>query len=307
MLTRSLITAALATSLFACLPQHEAPSDLQRAIPTADQVQIKLPGGATRQLGQLAEWYGATRNVTRTFNGGTAWVFVIVHTIIQFPVTTVDGNKYTWGPWSAALDPAEYKLDVLEVGDGTYEYQLSGRTKLERGSAFEIVLDGFADPRAGADRGHGSFVLDFDAGRRVNPIDAEDARGKVTVAYDLAAKQLELAIDSVDDRGEPVLAEYAYTAAADGGGDMTFSVEGNAGGTAAIEQITLRSRWLGTGEGRADARVRGGDLGDTGATASECWDDTFRRVYYADSVNLAPAEGTVDACAFATQDLPPVP
>jgi len=306
MMIKTLAAATFAASLVACIPQTDAPTEMKNAIPTADQVKIKLPSGAARELGQLAPWYVATRDVTRTFNGGSAWVLVLVHSIVQFPVTTVEGNKYTWGPWSDALDPAEYKLDVLEVGDGTYEYQLSGRSRTDKNAQFEVVIDGKADPRKGDLKGNGEFLLDFDAGRRVNPIDASDARGQVTVTYDLTARHLDLDIVSIDDQGQPVTADYAYNETADGGGDMLFNVTGNAGGTTKSEDITLRSRWQSTGAGRADARIIGGDLAAPGATASECWDLMFKRVYYADSANFAPSEGLADSCAFRTQDLPPV-
>lgn len=305
MMTKSLLFAACAASLVACIPQNEAPSSIAKAIPTADQVRIKLPGGATRAVGDLANWYVATRDVTRTFNGGAGWVLVLIHTIVQYPVTSVAGDTYTWGPWSDALDPAEYKLDVREVGDGTYEYQLSGRSKLTAGSQFEVIIDGTADPRPGELQGNGEFLIDFDAGKRVNPIDGDDARGQVNVRYDLAARHLDLGIMSTDDLGQPVLADYAYNETAAGGGDMVFNIEGNAGGTTANEKITLRSRWQPDGQGRADGRLAGGDL-NAGATASECWDEQFRRVFYADSVSFAPAEGNVADCAFATADLPPL-
>ena len=305
MMTRTLAAVTFAASLVACVPQDDAPAALKTAIPTSDQVQIKLPGGAARQIGQLAQWYVATRDVTRTFNGGAAWVLVLVHSIVQFPVTSVDGDKYTWGPWSDALAPAEYKLDVRDAGDGTYEYQLSGRSKTQGSAQFEVIVDGKADPRKGDLQGSGELLLDFEAGRRVNPIDAGDARGEVTARYDLAAKHLDLDIVSIDDKGQPVTADYAYNETAGGGGDMLFNVKGNAGGTTMNEDITLRSRWQATGAGRADARITGGDL-PVGVTASECWDTSFKRVFYADSASFSPAEGLADACVFRTQDLPPV-
>lgn len=304
----TLLASACAASLVACLPtkQDDAPREIARAIPTADQVKIELPVNNSRTVGQLAEWYVATRNVTLTFNVGSAWVLALIHTIVQFPVTSIDGDTYTWGPWSGALDPAEYKLDVRDLGDGTYSYQLSGRAKTQPGAQFEVVIDGFADPRPGHLLGNGNFVLDFDAGKRVNPIDSDpEARGQIAVTYDLAARHLDLGIVSTDDNGDPVTADYAYNRALDGGGDMVFNIEGDAGGTDLKEKITLRSRWQANGVGRADARLAGGDLAD-GATASECWDANFRRVYYADSVDFAPTEGDVAACAFAIADLPPL-
>jgi hypothetical protein len=303
---KSTVLAALAaTSLVACIPQEEAPDALKKAIPQAEQVQIKLPGGAERTVGQLAEWYVATRNVTRTFNTGAGWVLVLIHTIVQYPVTSTNGDTYTWGPWSDALDPAEYKLDVTAMADGTYEYQLSGRSKTQLGSAFEVVIDGKADPRMGDLKGNGEFLLDFDAGKRVNPIDADpESRGSINVNYDLAARHLDLQIMTTNDGGEPVMADYAYNQTLDGGGDMVFNVDGNAGGTTAQEQITLRSRWQSNGLGRADARLTGGDLATT-AIASECWNAQFKRTYYTDNVNFAPTEGAVADCAFGTADLPP--
>ncbi len=303
--TKSLLAATAALSLVACVKRDEPPSALERAIPTAEQVSIKLPMGTSRSVGQLAEWYVATRGVTTMFNGGSAWVLILIHTIVKFPVTSVDGDTYTWGPFSDALDPAEYKLDVRDVGDGTYQYKLSGRSKTQLGSAFEAIIDGVSDPRNGELLGNGEFLVDFDAGRRVNPVDGDpNARGQVEVRYDLSARHLDLTIMTTDDLGGLVAADYAYNETAAGGGDMVFDVDGDAGGGAQLEQITLRSRWEANGEGRADARIIGGDAGG-GAIASECWNQQFARVFYTDSVNFAPAEGSVADCAFADADLPP--
>lgn len=308
-MTKTLLAATCAMSLLACVKQDEGPEDIDRVLPTADQVSIKLPettaqAAGSFAVGQLAGWYVATHDVTRTFNGGSAWVLTLIHTIVQFPATTRSGDTLTWGPFSDALDPAEYKLDVQVVGDGTYAYMLSGRSKTQASAQFEVVIDGTADPRAGELQGSGEFLIDFDAGRRVNPIDGGDARGSVDVRYDLAKRHLDLTVMSTDDKGQPVSADYAYNATADGGGDMTFDVNTNAGGTQLLETLTLRSRWLATGAGRADARIAGGDLAQIQVTASECWDTTFGRVFYMDSNNFAPAEGVESACAFATQDLP---
>jgi len=304
---KSVLAATCALSLLSCVKQDDGAVDAQdvdRALPTADQVSIKLPDSTARSVGQLATWYVATRGVTRAFNGGSAWVLVLIHAIVKFPVTTVQGDTLTWGPWSEALSPAEYKLDVHVVGDGTFAYTLSGRSKTQADALFEAVIDGTADPRAGELKGSGEFLIDFDASKRINPIDGGDAKGSVDVRYDLAERHLDLAVMSTDDTGQPVAADYAYNEAADGSGDMVFDVTANAGGTALLESVTLRSRWLATGAGRADGRLAGGDLGTTQATASECWDTMFKRVYYTDSVNFATTEGTDAACVFDTADLP---
>ena len=300
---KSLLTATCVLSLVACVKQDAPPDEIARAIPTADQVSIKLPGGQAKMVGELSSYYVVTRDVTRTFNGGSAWVLVLIHTIVQFPVTSVNGDTYTWGPWSDSLDPAEYKLDVTALADGTFDYTLSGRSKTEAGAQFEAIIDGHADPRPGELQGNGEFLIDFDAGKRVNPIDSGDARGQVDVHYDLAARHLDLGIMSTDDNGKPVEANYAYNEASDGGGDMIFEVDADLGGTALKEKATIRSRWLATGAGRGDARLSGGDLA-AGATASECWSTMFKRVFYTDSVSFAPTEGDAGQCAFSAPDLP---
>lgn len=305
-LLKSVLTATCVLSIAAtgCIKQDGPPEEIARAIPTAEQVRIKLPANAARTLGDLANYYVVTRDVTRTLNGGTGWVLVLVHAIVQYPVTSIDGNVYTWGPWSDALDPAEYKLDVTDNGDGTYDYQLSGRNKTVASSQFEVVIDGHADPRAGDLQGNGDFTLDFDASRRVNPVDAGDAKGVVTVQYDLAARHLDMVAMAPDDNGNPAMFEYAYNETLDGGGDMVFNATADAGGTAAAENIVIRSRWQGNGAGRGDARLAGGDLGTTQAIASECWNDLFRRVYYTDNASFEPTEGDVADCAYGTADLP---
>jgi hypothetical protein len=298
---------ACALSLVSCVKLDDNPTDpetIARAIPTANQVSIKLPETSARSLGQLASWYVATRDVTRMFNGGSAWVLVMIHTIVQFPVTTVADDIMTWGPWSDALSPAEYKLEVTVVGDGTFAYTLSGRSKAETTARFEAVIDGTADPRAGELKGSGEFLIDFDAARRINPVDGGDAKGSIDASYDLAARHLDLVLASSDALGQPVAASYAYNEAADGGGDMVFDIHGDVDGGAALESLTLRSRWLATGAGRADARIAGGDLGGVKATASECWSTAFKRVFYTDSIGFTPTEGAETACAFAAADLP---
>jgi hypothetical protein len=306
---KSLLAATATLSLVACVNKDGSP-DIDRSLPTADQVSIKLPKSSaaaradSQAIGQLSPYYVITLGVTTTFNGGTAWVLTLIHAIVQNPPTSTDGNVYTWGPGSNALDPADYKLVVTANADGTFAYQLSGKSKTQASARFEVVIDGMADPRAGEGKGSGDFTVDFDASRRINPIQAGDARGTMDVHYDLAQAHLDLALSSTDAQGRPTAADYAYNAASDGGGDMTFDVGADAGGTALLETLTLRSRWLGTGAGRTDARITGGDLGSLQVTASECWSASFGRVYYQDSNHFAPAEGTESSCAFATQDLP---
>jgi hypothetical protein len=305
---KSLLSATVALSLVAaagCVKQDSPPEGIDKAIPTNDQVAINLPDSSVRTVGQLATFYVETRGVTEMFNGGAAWVLVLIHSIVEQPATSVSGNVYTWGPGSGnALDPAIYRLDVTANSDGTYDYVLSGAAKSDPSQHFVAVITGHADPRAGEDQGNGDFLLDFDAARTIDPIDNANNKGQIHADYDLAARHLDLMIDSTDANNQPVSLGYAYDQTAAGGGDMTLQLVANIGGTPAEENVTLRSRWLSTGAGRGDARIDGGDLGSEQAIASECWDTSFDRIYYTDNVNFQPTEGDASQCAFSDVDLP---
>lgn len=308
---QSLLTTTCVLSLAAtgCVKQDAPPAEIDKAIPTSDQVSIKLPASAMRidapTVGQLASFYVTTRGVTQTFNGGSAWVLILIHTITKFPVTSVSGNTYTWGPWSGnALDPAIYKLDVTANADGTFGYVFSGHAKSDATAHFLALIDGHADPRPGELKGNGTFLLDFDAARTVNPVDNANNKGQVDVHYDLAAKHLDLTIMSTDAQGNPVAAQYAYDETATGGGDMTFNVLDANIGTMTAADLTIRSRWLATGAGRGDARVALSS--GQSAIASECWSSSFLEVFYTDSANINPTAGDPSMCAFTDVNLPPL-
>ncbi|MBK7538721.1 MAG: hypothetical protein IPI49_25815 [Myxococcales bacterium] len=174
-----LLTSLFAFSATACVEEDNGPEGLNAALPTAEQLSIKLPESNVRAVGQMAEFYGWTRGITRTLNGGSAWVLILLHSIVEYPVTSVEGNVYTWGPWGQGLDPAEYKLVVTALANGTFEYQLAGRPRNTTG-AFETVISGTAIPGATDAQAKGQVLLDFDAAERVNPVDNND-KGQLTI------------------------------------------------------------------------------------------------------------------------------
>lgn len=312
------VTALALLVTTACIQQQDE-HPIKRVLPTHEHIKIDVPEANQSQqgyaLGELADYYVITRNVSRDLNGGAAWVLILVHTIVQFPPTTRDGATYTWGPWSDALDPAEWKLTVSERADGSYDWAFDGRSKIGDGGEFETVISGNAVPGADPHRGSGSFMIDFDAAERVDPIDNEN-RGQVEIAYDLENRDgtpatLTMSIDSVqaDETGteKPVHFDYRYAENADKSGNLQFEIHGDLddeGGTA-FEDASIRSRWQANGAGRADITISGGDLGaGNSVTASECWSESFLRVYYSDSNEWAPTEGDASDCAFADQSLP---
>jgi hypothetical protein len=319
----SLLIAALTSA--GCLQQQEGP-DLGNALPRGEDVQVKLPDsaaasqlddgrtdgdiGSTRleELGQVADYYLVTRNVTRGLNFSVGWVLLVVHVVVQFPPTTVDGNVYTWGPHSDALDPSEWMLIVTEHQAGQrYTWQLDGRDKTTAGSEFHTMISGEAFPGAEPHRGVGSFVIDFDEAELANPVDNQGKRGTVSVEYDLENRDdTQASVDMLIDGFEPdengidraVSFDYHYGENLDTSGDFAFGVHADLGEGALFEDAEITSSWDVTGAGRAVLEISGGDLGAISVSATECWDTSFRRVYYADSQQWAPTEGDEASCAF---------
>lgn len=315
-LMKTLLAATCVASLTGgCINEQPAPAAIGKAIPTSDQVAINLPQSAQttartidgKTVGQLASYYVLTRDVTQTFNGGSAWVLILIHTIVQFPVTSASGDTYTWGPWSgSALDPAMYRLDVTANSDGSYDYVLAGHAKSDTTDTFLPLISGHANQPPANNLGSGTFTLNLDNAKTVDPIDNATDKGQIAATYDLSAATLGLTIMSTDANGNPVSAAYAYQQTAGGGGDMTFAVQASMDSNAAVqEDLVVRSRWLSTGAGRSDARLSGGDLGSEQAIASQCWDPSFDEVYYTDNVNYLPTDGDASQCAFSDVDLPP--
>jgi len=306
----SLIAAStLATG---CLPQDG--SQVGEALPLARDVRVNLPenaGAEQAALGEISEYYAMTRGISREFNAGAGFVLVLVHAIVQHPATTVEGNTYTWGPGSGPLDPADYRLIVTDNLDGSYTWQLDGKSKLEASAEFVTAVSGVAVEGDDPHRGSGEFTLDFGALKTIDPIEhADENMGSVQVVYDLENRDgtqasIDMHIEGLDDGGNEIVADYRYAENEDRSGDFQFSLPIDVGEDgSAMENVVLRSRWLADGSGRGDARVSGGDAGEEIVEASQCWDTSFRTVYEVATHDFLPEAGDVSECAFADADLP---
>jgi len=92
---------------------------------------------------------------------------------------------------------------------------------------------------------------------------------------------------------------YEYREAADGAGDFVYTLHGDLDDNgSAWETLDIRSRWLSSGAGRSDVTVQGGDLQSQVLVGVECWDTSFGRVYWTDSLGWEATEGEVDSCAL---------
>src|SRR5262249_13915909 len=117
---------------------------------------------------------------------------------------------------------------------------------------FRPVVTGTASADAG------EVAMDFTAARALDPAGGIDQDGGMAASYQRAPDR---AAVSLQIRAGATSAAYAYTVGRDGSGGMDFGAEVDGMGA-----VTIQSRWVASGAGRAEARS------SDGATETECWD-----------------------------------
>jgi hypothetical protein len=318
---------AVATTLGACgkdggdefrdgVPQHE---DVALAIPGAvDSQQSALASGDgtaavhSTLLGDQADFYVLTRGITAMVNGGTVAVLTLVRTITDYPPTTVAMDTAVWGPYTEPLSPNTWRLTVNRIARGQFHYVFEAKAKTAADSAYVTVLSGnhnLANP--GAHRrahlpayGSGDFVLDWNAAQTLPEHD--DNVGSAAFAYSRTSPtsdvNIQVTFTQVKDKDTGMLidATYDYVASPGAGGAFDFKLIKNfITPGAALETLTVHSRWQETGAGRADAKIVGGDLTVPEATVNECWDAGFASVFLTNSYGDASKMwGAETSCAF---------
>lgn len=309
----ALLATFLMLSTTGCPPEKEQGSaeGARDAIPGAEELKVEVPAGTAKptdpRVGDVATFYVATLATATVLNGGAAFVLILVRTIVSFPVTSVEGDTFIWGPWTeSGLKPGEYRLTARMNDDGDYEWRFQGRKKADgAAAAFKDVVSGLATPGSTPHRGTGSFTMDFDTARAIDPLSDPSAQGQLSVTYDLERVPVTIAMDAErlapTQGGGSALAtfHYEYSQAADGSGELSFMSFGDTDDAGAgWEMSQVHSRWKQNGAGRADVMVSGGDLGSTTVSATECWSSAYLRTYYTDSVAWIPTEGLASTCAF---------
>ena len=167
-----------------------------------------------------------------------------------------------------------------------------------------MVIAGEVDEGSEDGMGAGRFAIDFDALNELDP--NQQATGAYAVDYTVDEEGVrgEAAFQNFSDNGgEPIDVLYRYDQVHGGEGEMDlgWTTDGEDLGSELV--WIVRSRWTEIGEGRSDSLVTGGVLGESVATASECWDNSFAPVYMQNSWE-GVLEGEEGACSFADAEYP---
>ena len=313
---------SLSIGLLACHPKDDGSdfsagvpraSTVAMAVPSSDSKALTVESGSYALLGETAEWYRTTRNVSVVVNAGALAVGTLVKLVTDFPPTSVTSDQAVWGPWHGPLDPIEWKVTVTRIALHQYQYKFEGRDKHHQTAAYVTVLSG--THTAGLDAqglemegfGSGAFVLDWNA-RAALPTPSDKNVGTATYTYDHvgldAVVRIAAQFKQVKDNGQPsklVDVNYSFiqNPGADGSMDFTYSVPADATSPGGISRV--RSRWLSSGAGRSDVSLVSTDLAAT-YTTNECWDTSYLSVYKAASYSTIAASnwGNESDCAFKT-------
>ena len=304
----------------------------REGVPASDAVSLRLPGdqavaqGALTSsdglagarsalLGQEADLYRTTRDVTAIVNGGTLAVLTLVHTIVEFPPTSLTAGAAVWGPHSEPLSRNAWRLSVSRVAAHSYDYVLEAKAKLAADSTFIAILSGHHNAVvAGKGKGQvveglgdGTFTVDWDAAQTLPEHDPIVGKADFTYARpsfsDTATIGVVFTGVKDDKNAEIYNAVYQYAATPGAGGDFQYAAHRDAlpgpGPTgSAPELLTIHSRWLETGAGRSDVQISGGDSPTPSPTVNECWDINFMSTFKNTSYDPAQSWGAESSCVF---------
>ncbi len=309
--------------------------ELVAALPTAEMLEARYPGysapeektspadmskmtvSSTDEGASCAEadndetayFYQDGCRVITYVNGVVRDVMNLLHTAISHQPTHQGGGVYIWGPFEP--EPGITMMFGMQKNeDGSIGYKLDAKRSDASDATYLTLLRGHIEE--GEDLAHnvGDFDLSYDNIQQVNP--SAGVGGVAEYDYDSLGTQT-----GVHARLHNILAgdglrhqaEVSYYVNADTSGEMWYGFtddlkEGEVGSSGEVVQETAKvhTRWLSDGQGRSDATITGGDLGEDVGRVTECWDADYFQVYAA--ANWAGETGDPDLCAFESPQFP---
>ena len=209
-----------------------------------------------------AELSRDTHDVIKAFNGALNFLDA-ADTSAPIPPTTRIPNGRIWGTVADERPPglAEALHDVARSGHARdVHLPVRGRADRRRRRVWILFINGsFLATGGGARKGMGTFHMEADGLRNggfpIGPDHDGEMLKDLTVKYSTAGFPISVAMKSAvpkADSSRTCLRSGTTTRPADRAGAMEFSGAADCDGA----PLTVQSRWLATGRGRADARRR---------------------------------------------------
>jgi hypothetical protein len=263
--------------------------EFMSALPERVDVAAVIPVLSGPQPVEQAELYLSTRKAINDFNAMVDALLGLIDTIRSYPPTSRAPDARTWGPFPADRHPGWQVQMVVtrNANDARFDYHVDFQrqaTALQDGTEWQPLISGWYAASGGVRKGTGHISVDtqplravaFDpgVGRLVTlDVDYDTSQFPVTVSLSFTT----LAVDGHPEI--PTQGTYAYSAQETGGGSLVFDLLADPlPGPMGLETLHVTSQWLGTGAGRADVQLLGGDV-TVEIKQTECWDQQARAVY----------------------------
>ena len=261
---------------------------------TSQSNALTVEGGSKDVVG-ADPWYNATVAFALSINAGTAFTLGAVAAVTASEPTSCTSNSCTWGPGSGALDPNEYQLVVTQNAAGSFDWTLSGRSKMNPSGSFVTLISGNAVPSGQRHRGSGTFTINLDNAKQLSGHTTN--QGTIDITYNnvgpahVQANFHDLVSQDAQHLGDVGNAYYNFQADITGGGDMEVAWHD----VTNEERDDIHSRWKADGSGRADVTVV--KPLNPNPQFSNCWDAAARG--FVTVYGQLSGVGSVSACSYA--------
>jgi hypothetical protein len=281
--TLLLATGLLGAAAGGCGNYSNEDLEFMSALPEKQELAAVVPTRSALVLGEAAEYYLLTRNVSLTFNGITEAFLGLIDVIRAFPPTTRHPNERIWGPFPAEHQPGWMVRLRMTRADTMFNYYLQFQPASAPGNQWLSLIEGMFTVTGGVRRGQGQINVDT-APLRAAGVDPDlGFLDHLTVDYTTSEFPIDIKLSFVNfsnpfKSDDPTQGTYEYAVQSNGQGALTYDYFANTISGPVVEEFLVTSRWLGTGEGRADLQLVSGD-NFVGTHATECWSRLFRAVY----------------------------
>jgi hypothetical protein len=290
---RIISTLLLAAAVSACGNYSNEDLEFMNAVPARQDLVANLKTGPLVTINE-AELAKDTHNVVAVFNGALDFL-KIADLIRAFQPTSRIPDGRIWGPVADNNHPGwQWRFvmtkDPLIAGQFNYHFD---EQPVGAGDTWYTLLTGkFLATGGGARRGMGHFTLTTDAARVAGFQFDFGTDGSLLQTLDIDYSTADYPISVVmhlvlypnardqNDYTTMSMIDYTYDALETGQGGMQFKATDATG-----KSLSVGSRWLASGRGRADATGADPSSGAS-LTWAECWDDSFMSVY--DNKSWAP-------------------
>lgn len=276
----------LFATIAACGNYSNEDLEFMNAVPARQDLVASIKSGplVTTNEAELAK---DTHGVVATFNGALAFLKVADWIRAYQPTSRIPDGRI-WGPF-ADNNHAGWQWRFVMTKDPTtadkFDYNFDEQP-VGAGDTWYTVLSGWFISTGGVRRGMGDFTIQTDAARLAGfqfdlGDDGKSMLQSLHIAYSTADYPISVVMNVSlypnavgNDFTTTVTLDCTYEALASGQGGLHFAATDSASG----KSLSVDSRWLPTGQGRADATYTDPTNG-VSLTWNECWDDSFMSVY----------------------------